>query len=405
MRRTRKRKKTTYKPKQLEAERRNHFIKQIKHILIESGCEQVCRILTPTHMQALYNIKDSSLKIRKGDCSCLRNSEIKHIKQMMDKEAQEKQLTVENSGYTMSMKAFYTYGLSLYALQKWLGEQKEPEMQEACKLLTERLDVVAAEKNYRSQLWAFCCTFSMMASGLNTMLVHIKMRLASKDTGRLNGLEFEINAYRCQEKKFRLYGNTRPAYRVGSYVYHMIYPEWVSVKRSLFEKSGSFNNIDIPVYIQMHAINRLCERLDTLSRDCLELYVYLSFQKPVITRFQGHILVDYVYGKTKLGYLLVELVENVLLIKTFLLLTNGSTPEGEELKELTGLSKIDMKYWNIDRLSTFQKTDIVENEELRLIFIKAGCGKLLSKAVNFVNEEENEHIRIAENILKYCDLA
>ena len=51
------------------------------------------------------------------------------------------------------------------------------------------------------------------------------MKLATEDNERLKGLEFEINAYPCQHKKIQLYGNTRPAYRVGSYVYHMIYPD------------------------------------------------------------------------------------------------------------------------------------------------------------------------------------
>uniref|UniRef100_UPI0032178E4C hypothetical protein n=1 Tax=uncultured Draconibacterium sp. TaxID=1573823 RepID=UPI0032178E4C len=402
MSRIRKKKKPNSNRKQLEAEKRNHFVRRLKHIFIESGCEQVYRVLTPTHKQALYQMKDSSLKIRLGDCSCLSNSEIKHLKELIDEEAQQTRVTIKNSGYTMSVKEFYTYGLCLYGLQNWFAEQQKPEMQEAYKVMKERLDVVQAEINFRSHLWAFCSGLSMIASELNKILVHVKVQIADEISGRITGLVYELNAYPCQEKKFRLYGNARPAFRVGSYAYYKIYPEWASVKRSSFEKPTPFNTIDIPVYIQMHAINRLTERLDTLSRDCLEVYVYLSFQKPVITFFRGKILVDYVYGQTKLGYLLVEIVDNVLLIKTFLLLTNQATPEGEKLKELTGLSKIDMKYWNIDRLSTFQKTDIEENKELELIFRNAGCGKLFNKAVNFLEAEEKEHRSVAENILKYC---
>ncbi|MCE4563625.1 hypothetical protein INQ51_04825 [Maribellus sp. CM-23] len=402
MSRIRKKKKTNCNRKQLEAEKRNHFLRHIQHIFIESGCGQVYRVLTPTVMQALYSIKDSSLKIRQGNCSCLSNSDIKLLKQTIDKEAQQTKVTIKKGDYTMSIKEFYTYGLSLHVLQTWLAEQEEPEMQEAYTLMKERLDIVQAETDFRSHLFAFCSTFSMMASELNKFQSHVKPQIISDNSGRIKGLEFELNAYPCEQKKFRIDGHTRPAFRVGSYAYYMIHPEWVSVKRSLFEKPTAFNNIDIPVYIQTHAINRLRERIDTLSRDCVELYVYLSFQNPVITFFRGKILVDYVYAQTKLGYLLVEIADNVLLIKTFLLLTNQATPEGEKLKDLTGLSKIDMKYWNIDRLSTFQKTDMEENEELQLIFRNAGCSGLFSKAVNFLEEEEKEHRSIADNFLKYC---
>lgn len=400
MSRTRQRKKSACNSKQLEAEKRNHFLRHIKHILVESGCAQVYRVLTTRHKQALYKIKDSSLKVRKGDCYCLGNKDIKLIRQFIDKEMQREKISIEKSGYTMSVKEFYTYGLSLYALQKWFKEQEEPEMQEAYNIMTERLNIVQTEEKHRAELLALCSCFSMIASELNKYLVHIKVQLASEtSTGQIKGLEFELNAFPAEQKKIQLYGNTRPAYRVGSCAYEMLYPTWVAVRRCLFEKPTPFNNIDIPVYIQMHAINRLTERIDTLSRDCMELYVYLSFQTPRIQFFRGKVLVDYIYSQTKLGYLLVEIVDNVVLIKTFLLLTNEATPEGEKLKELTGLSKIDMKYWNIDRLSTFQKTDIYENEELKLIFKKAGCGNLFSKAVNYLEEEE--HLHVAENILKY----
>lgn len=352
-------------------------------------------------MQALFDTRISSLKIRPGDCSCLSNRDIKLLKQLIDKEAQLKMVTIKNSDYTMSMKEFYTYGLSLYSLQIWFAEQEEPEMREASAIMKERLDFELTETEFRSHLMAFCATLSMMSSRLNKYQVHIKMQIVGGDSEGVKGLEFELNAYLSPQKQIRIDGRTRPAFRVGSYTFHGLYPEWVTVKRSSFEKPTPFNHIDIPVYIQMHAINRLTERLDTISSDCAENYVYLSFQKPVVTFFQGKILVDYVYGQTKLGYLLVEIEDNVLLVKTFLLLTNQATPEGEKLKELTGLSKIDMKYWNIDRLSAFQKTDIKENEELKQIFRNAGCSKLFSKAVNFL-EEENEHKHIAEDILKYC---
>ena len=295
MSRKRKKKKTNCNRKQLEAEKRNHFLRHIKHILIESGCEQVYRVLTPNHKQALYQIRDSSLKIRQGDCSCLSNSDIKLLIQTIDKEAQQTTVTINNSGYTMSMKEFYTYGLCLYALQGWFAEQEKPEMQEAYAIMKERLDVVQAEKDFRSQLFAYCSTFSMMASALNKSQVHVKMQLVGEKSGRIKGLEFELNAYPCEQRKFRIDGHTRSAFRVGSYAYHMIHPEWVSVKRSSFEKPTPFNDVDIPVYIQMHAINRLTERLDTLSRDCAELYVYLSFQDPVITFFRGkYLLIMYI---------------------------------------------------------------------------------------------------------------
>jgi uncharacterized protein len=43
-----------------------------------------------------------------------------------------------------------------------------------------------------------------------------------------------------------------------------------------------------------------------------------------------------------------------LVARTFLLLTNNGTPEGDRLREISGLTKIDHKYWATDKLSAFQ---------------------------------------------------
>jgi hypothetical protein len=46
----------------------------------------------------------------------------------------------------------------------------------------------------------------------------------------------------------------------------------------------------------------------------------------------------------KIGYFVVEPVNDMLVIKTFLFITHNCTPEGDKLKELTGLGKSDISY-------------------------------------------------------------
>jgi len=162
--------------------------------------------------------------------------------------------------------------------------------------------------------------------------------------------------------------------------------------------------LDVPldVYIQTHALKRLQERIN-ITPGIMHSIAFMTFMNPEIKHHKDYdrSLVEFYLSDKKTGYLQVELHGDRLVIHTFLFLTNNGTPEGIKLEKLAGLQKADKIYLEIDKLSTFNSYHIEKNEQLKDLFIKAGCGSLLELGhlqeftVNEVKDKD------PDSILKY----
>lgn len=146
------------------------------------------------------------------------------------------------------------------------------------------------------------------------------------------------------------------------------------------EKFGLAGSRSIGVYLQSHAIKRLAERIDILP---VGITLGMCFEglreNPTIHAVNAHkYLIEVVVSDIKLGYFVAKPVENIILIKTFLFVTNSTTPEGDMLDQLTGLHKLDKQYLGIDKLSTFMALKTDGSKELVDIFESANLGHLLT---------------------------
>ncbi|MDZ7608589.1 MAG: hypothetical protein U5K79_24065 [Cyclobacteriaceae bacterium] len=95
----------------------------------------------------------------------------------------------------------------------------------------------------------------------------------------------------------------------------------------------------------------------------------------------------------------------IILIRTFLFITNASTPEGQLLEKNTGLQKLDKKYLALDKCSTYVNSDIGKSEKVREIFISAGCQCLLDLYEKMNPLLTNKHEKfVADQLLKYLSV-
>ena len=177
-------------------------------------------------------------------------------------------------------------------------------------------------------------------------------------------------------RSIKVDGYKRNVYRVGrtkhdeGICWAKIHPSVISQK--FCKKSGKFN-----IYIQEHAIQRLYERLDSfISPEYLHFELYQAVINPEISVSEGNTLLEYKLIGWKVGYLLIDIHDNIALIRTFLFITNDGTPEGVKLKKKTGLESLDKQYWAIDKLSTFVNMDFRKNKVLKKIFEECGCDHL-----------------------------
>ncbi|WGQ11533.1 hypothetical protein QG516_07675 [Pedobacter gandavensis] len=186
-----------------------------------------------------------------------------------------------------------------------------------------------------------------------------------------------IHAFKPKKEKVETKKGMRNAIRLG-------WPsdefKWLhkNVKPSLLGFNSNGLDVPLALYISTHTLDRLRERLN-ITPGIMHQILLLSFLEPKINhRWNGdNSHVEFRLAGEKVGYLVVELHGSILMIHTFLFLTNNGTQEGEKLGRLLSVVKEDKKYLEIDTLPAFNAYHIDQNEKLSKLFIEAGCGSLL----------------------------
>jgi hypothetical protein len=183
-------------------------------------------------------------------------------------------------------------------------------------------------------------------------------------------------------RKVKIDGETHSAIQVGT-----LYRTDNGTKFHHFALSLNDMNINInsplsklglPVYIQQHALDRMKERLGlVMPAYYIIILTEALMRKEVTPMTKNRILIACFTAELKVGYFVAEAVDGIILIRTFLLLTNGGTPEGDKLSKLTGLQTDDRKYLAIDTLQGLANSDIAQNEAICNQFRAAGCGSIL----------------------------
>jgi hypothetical protein len=174
--------------------------------------------------------------------------------------------------------------------------------------------------------------------------------------------------------------------------------DWIEWPRSLLGLDDG--GLPLPVYVQGHALDNLYkkEARALFSKNWEWLvhdYLWQSLKQHKIAntprmRQKGKFLVEYWLNAHKLGYLVGRVVNDIVLIETFLFLTMNETPEGDKLYSRRGLARLDKEHLHLDKLQTFLWTDIQFDAELVAILEECGCGDLFRI---WINPPLDEHIR------------
>ncbi|WP_163324055.1 hypothetical protein [Draconibacterium mangrovi] len=186
----------------------------------------------------------------------------------------------------------------------------------------------------------------------------------------------DIYGIPAEKKIICLDGHKRPAYRLGKPDGMEIFT-WSVTAANILGDAYTGDKEKLDIYIQSHALKRMAQRLDLLKRPAIN---YALWENTItITSFvhhRGKLLLPVKIYDIKIGYLVAEVVDDVLLFKTFLFITHNFTPEGDTLRRITGLGKEDISYWKIDRLSTFVNLDTGKYRALTELFEQAGLADI-----------------------------
>jgi hypothetical protein len=194
-----------------------------------------------------------------------------------------------------------------------------------------------------------------------------------------------IRSERPSKRVVAFGGERRVAYRAGVPSPSGESVVWLTVPRNLLSSRNDAKNAELDMYVQAHALHRFDERMRGLD-DQLGLGRSLNFslRDAVVCRHNGDEgLIEFTHDGKRLGYFAFTCTETMLVVRTFLFLTNSGTPEGVKLDDLLGTRKIDKNYLGIDSIFAFLHTDLLSSPWLCDALVEAGCEQLCDLASDF----------------------
>ena len=380
------------------------YKQKIFHFLKLIDCEEVQALISKDMLQDMYRERNDSLpKIRHFEGAIVDRRSIRHIQADLDALISEKPIEIGSAGAKARSKDITSYIGIIYRMVKAHEHSFDANVLRIVKqFMVKYPELNGAYKKANQEIIASIWFLGLTVSRLNERFCWMERMINTKGA---NSEDFSLRVMEKIPQSINVVidSNPRPVYRLA-----MTYPNAglieVSVSSDKLNLDNAVRNMPIPVYIQNHVLHRMEERLDSIPRYLREFYLIINMQASTVIHFKGRILVEYNVGSgNKLGYLIVEYLSGILLVKTFLLLSNSGTPEGQQLEEVSGMNKIDRAYWTIDRLSTFQNSDIKDHPKVKEVFEKSGCGSLFHD-LPILDHDDETHSSQAAQMLKYLKM-
>ena len=380
--------------KQVQAQQRKIFFEKIQSILIACKCPDLLKSISKDSKESMFRVRFAPIKIiaKNG----LKAIDLKIFNRTLNYLLQDKKYTLVDRNYPVTAYDLISAGLTLYCFCE-IESKKQPDkfrnILEKLAPLKEAFDGDDSVLSYRlTSFHTVCMANNNFARYMFSCVINDSDEKSSTSSDTV-----ELYKHTPERRKICIDGFNRTVYQVGWFYNNEYFPSIINTNN--ISSDITLAKSEYKVFIQIHALNRLRERIHEDIDGILQSELFSSLDDAKNCTYKNNrIYIDYYFTKHKAGYLVGEIIDGIIVIKTFLFLTHSSTPEGEHLKELTGLNKLDMKYLKIDSLKVFQESDIKEHPEIKQIFIDAGCGSLF-KIRN--DEFESSTIRIANKLLNY----
>jgi len=201
-----------------------------------------------------------------------------------------------------------------------------------------------------------------------------------------------VTAHESESKKF-IYNNVeRKAFRLLITDAGIYKPAYASIKRSdIFPNTKNEERLN--VYIQSHVLQRFKQRLDAFKPEIRNLLIQHAFTTGLTLRSNGKQILfacSIDDDDNPAGYFTSFVQGNDIVINTFLPVTSENTPEGKKLQELLQISKEEIIYLGMDKISFFFKVDFELIPVLKQALIDSEIWKTKLALDEIRNSEESD---------------
>ena len=369
-----------------QAQRRNEFMRKLKSFVNNVCGEDIYSLLPIKILERIYKLRFHSITTVPAAGILVPNKLLEAQKYILSECLKRETLDLSKYGFKVLLDDYLTIGLTVFAMRHIIRDNDFPN---AAKVKSALLNYCTDEEPYDHfyiRLLAIFEAIGWSTSKLGICFYWLKYesKLAEKGKLGINNI-VEVYIQEGESRRIKINGSVRPVIRLG-WANPFDGIDWIMLKPSALNIKGAISDNPMKVYIQSHALRRLAERIDSIEASLAQYNMYTSFLDAKVCYDNYHnLMIEYRIFGTKAGYFRIDIVENVVVIRTFLFFTQSGTPEGQLLWKNAGLQKLDTSYLAIDKLSTFMSSDIGNNKNIRKIFEDSGCQCLLG-LYNSVND-------------------
>jgi hypothetical protein len=368
-----------------QAQHKNEFLGKAKSLLLFYLKPQLFQHIPNRIFDFLYQIHYNAPIIDAAPGQNIPTEIIKISRMIFNQHWKQNQIPLIKDGPTMSVYNCFTVWMTIWAYWNTMDEDF-PHAGKIKETLTPYMDIDEKLDALLDHIYEPAQSICLINTDMGVQLYWMKFTIVFNETKIRPENRLEIYCQPPERRNITIDGNNRPIVRVGWWPLFAPEIAWLTMDPTVLNINTLDPEKPIDIYIQSHALQRLRERLDSMDTWLIHLTVYYSLLYPVIVPSGfGYPLIEYRIGKIRSGYFTFIIVEGILLIRTFLFITNNGTPEGKKLQEVTGLGRLDKKYLAIDRISAFISSDIGESEKIKDILTQCNCENLIH-----LNEEINK---------------
>ncbi len=361
------------------AQTKNDFFRKMKQMFAMIGCDGIWDIIRERDKELMYDTRYRSVQVFADEDSVLKSKDIKLLKMALVRYLKQTQVVISKDGIMTDVYTLMTAGLSAKQFCQVLIDHMMVDNKE----FKEKLAIF---KDYTEHIRVILDKIFDMTEYLCYVLSDLKKRIYwTTNTSNLDeerhrvSLSVTIHSVIPERVVVMMNGERHHAIRIGCSS-NSQKPVWISLNPENFGLRNLGEAFYLEVFVQEHALNRLIERNDCIYPPILLVMLCQSVYdcKVVKDDASGKFFIDFCLFEVKVGYLLAEIVETKIIIRTFLFITNDGTPEGRKLAAQTGIQKDDKIYLKLDKLSTFLSPEVRDNEKIKKLFTNAGCEQLFS---------------------------
>ncbi|HEY4786703.1 MAG TPA: hypothetical protein VIH57_11665 [Bacteroidales bacterium] len=389
-----------------QLQHKNEFAKRLKAFATAYMGKEAAALLTHERLEDIYAIRMHTIKMVVADGSVIEPGDRKYVEAFMLNRIKDLKIAAPD-GSEVPFSEYLTVGLSLSFYITRTTHHSQTENDPFFKAFAGYKDLFYSGEEACKRLYYLANDICYFINEIGVEHFWIDANLKFKMSDDKTILPYlELHREVPEKHTFIIDNESRHGFRVG-WSRPISGVEYIKLKPSELGMNGNSPDTPMDIYIQAHALQRLEERLDCLPKELVHFCMILSLIQPRFTHDgHGKFLFEYWFDKYKPGYLLANIVDGCILIRTFLFLTNSGTPEGQKLEKMTGLGKLDKKYLAIDKLSTFMATDIRPNEAVMKLLHESGCESLvdLIEDVTDIIQNKNFNHHTGAMLSRYLEL-